>query len=100
LFFSDDVFKSTVLRVSGLKKDIFPKPEVSHKKVKIEVFALDIDFKLGLWVQITPLADFAPKKIKKKQTGSAPRNSKNTYIYIFLKLTLAAMMPLSPHDYV
>ena len=68
--------------VSGAKNDIFPKPEVSHKKVKIDVFALDIDFKLGLWVHITPLTDFAPKKIQ-NQTGSAPRNSKNTNISFF-----------------
>ena len=34
------------LGVSGPKNVIFPKPEVSHKKVKIEVFALDIAFKL------------------------------------------------------
>ena len=66
LFFSRNVFKSTVLGVSGPKNDIFPKPEVSHKKVKIDVFALDIDFKLGLWVHITPLTDFAHKKSKNK----------------------------------
>ena len=41
------VFKYTPLGVSGPKNVIFPKPEVSHKKVKIEVFALDIAFKLG-----------------------------------------------------
>jgi hypothetical protein len=55
----------------------FPKPEASHKKVKIGVFALDIYFKLGLWVHITPLTDYAPKDIQ-NQTGSAPRNSKIT----------------------
>jgi len=82
LFFSGNVFKSTLLGVSGPKNDIFPKPEVSHKKVKIDVFALDIDFKLDLWLHITPLTNFAPKK-KQKQTGSAPRNSKNTYISFF-----------------
>ena len=63
--------------VSGAKNDCFPKPEVSHKKVKIELFALDIDFKLGLWVHITPLTDFATKKIQ-NQIGSAPRNAINT----------------------
>ena len=35
------------LGVSGPKNKIFPKPEVSHKKVKIEVVALDVAFKLG-----------------------------------------------------
>ena len=35
------------LGVSGAKNEIFSKPEVSHKKVKIDVFALDIAFKLG-----------------------------------------------------
>ena len=78
--FSDNVFKSTVLRVSGLKKEIFPKPEVSHKKVKIEVFALDIDFKLGLWVQITPLADFAPKNIK---TPDMHQETRKTHRFLF-----------------
>ena len=34
------------LGVSGPKNKIFPKPEVNHKKVKIDVFALDIAFKL------------------------------------------------------
>ena len=47
LFFSVNVFKYTPLGVSGPKNLIFPKPEVSPKKVKIEVFALDIAFKLG-----------------------------------------------------
>ena len=32
---------------TGPKNKIFPKPEVSHKKLKIEVVALDIAFKLG-----------------------------------------------------
>ena len=70
------------LRVSGPKNKIFPKPEVSHKKVKFDVFALDIDFKLDLWVHITPLTDFASKKIQ-NQTGSAPKNSKNIYFFFF-----------------
>ena len=82
MLFSGNVFKYTPLGVSGAKNDSFPKPEVSHKKVKIDVFALDIDFKLGLWVHITPLTDFAPKKIQ-NQTGSAPRNSKNIYFRFF-----------------
>ena len=47
LFLSVNVFKYTPLGVSGPKNKIFAKPEVSHKKVKIEVFALDIAFKLG-----------------------------------------------------
>ena len=47
LILSVNVFKYTPLGVSGPKNVIFPKPEVSHKKVKIEVFALDIAFKLG-----------------------------------------------------
>ena len=34
------------LGVSGPKNKIFPKPEVNHKKVKIDVFALNIAFKL------------------------------------------------------
>ena len=66
--------------VSGPKK-VFSKPEVSHKKVKIDVFALDIAFKLSLWVHITPLTDFAPKYIINK-TGSTQRSVKNTYISI------------------
>ena len=58
---------SSIYRIGSFlsQKWFFPKPEVSHKKVKIDVFALDIDFKLGLWVHITPLTDLAPKKIQK-----------------------------------
>ena len=77
LFLSVNVFKYTPLRVSGPKNQILPKPEVSHKKVKIDVFTLDIVNKLGLHVLIIPLTDFAPKTIQ-NQTGSTPRNSKNT----------------------
>ena len=47
LILSVNVFKIPPLGVSGPKNKIFPKPEVSHKKVKIEVVALDIAFKLG-----------------------------------------------------
>ena len=47
LIFSVNVFKYTPLGVSGPKNKIFPKPEVNHKKVKIDVFALDIAFKLN-----------------------------------------------------
>ena len=47
LIFSVNVFKYTPLGVSGHKNKIFPKPEVSHKKVKIDVYALDIAFKLN-----------------------------------------------------
>ena len=47
LIISANVFKYTPLGVFGPKNKIFPKPEVSHKKVKIEVVALDIAFKLG-----------------------------------------------------
>ena len=44
---SVNVFKITPpLGVSGPKNKIFSKPEVNHKKVKIDVFALDIAFKL------------------------------------------------------
>ena len=46
LILSINVFKYTPLGVSGPKNKIFPKPEVNHKKVKIDVFALDIVFKL------------------------------------------------------
>ena len=46
LFLSANVFKYTPLGVSGPKNKIFPKPEVSHKKVKIDIVALDIAFKL------------------------------------------------------
>ena len=46
LFLSANVFKYTPLGVSGPKNKIFPKPEVSHKKVKIDILALDIAFKL------------------------------------------------------
>ena len=47
LFLSVNVFKYTPLGVSGPKNKIFPKLEVSHKKVKIDVLALDIAFKPG-----------------------------------------------------
>ena len=40
LFLSVYVFKYTPLGVSIPKNKIFPKPEVNHKKVKIDVFAL------------------------------------------------------------
>jgi len=56
------VFRYTPLGVSVPKNKILPKPEVGNKKVKFEVFDLDIAFKLDLWVQITPLADFATKQ--------------------------------------
>ena len=47
LILSVNVFKiPPPLGVSGRKNKIFPKPEVNHKKVKIDVFALDIAFKL------------------------------------------------------
>ena len=46
LFLSVNVFKIPPLGVSGPKNKIFSKPEVNHKKVKIDVFALDIAFKL------------------------------------------------------
>ena len=45
LILSVNVFKIPPLGVSGPKKDFF-QPEVNHKKVKIDVFALDIAFKL------------------------------------------------------
>ena len=77
------MFKSTLLGVSGPKNDIFPKPEVSHKKVKIDVFALDIDFKLDLWLHITPLTNFAPKKQNKKYRKCTKKLEK--HIYFFLK---------------
>ena len=86
MFLSVNVFKYSLLGVSGPKNEIFPKPEVTHKKVKNYVFALDIALKLDYWVQITPLTDFAPKEIQNK-TRSAPRNAKNTD---FLKKTNSA----------
>ena len=46
LILSVNVFKIPPLGVSGPKNKIFPKPEVNHKKVKIDVFALGIAFKL------------------------------------------------------
>ena len=46
LILSVNVFKIPPLGVFGPKNKIFPKPEVNHKKVKIDVFALDIAFKL------------------------------------------------------
>ena len=45
--------------------------------MKIEVFALEIVFKLRKWVQITPLAVFTHKKIQ-NQNGSTPKNARNT----------------------
>ena len=59
---------------------MFSKPEVNHKKVKIDVSALDIAFKLDYWVQITPLIDFAPKKILKPHQEVHKKTLKNTYI--------------------
>ena len=55
---------------------------MNHKKVKIDVSALDIAFKLDYWVQITPLIDFAPKKIL-NQTGSAQKTPKT---HVFLEI--------------
>ena len=46
LILSINVFKIPPLGVSGPKNKIFPQPEVSNKKVKIDVSALDIAFKL------------------------------------------------------
>ena len=46
VIFLVNVFNYILLGVSGPKIKIFPKPKVSHKKVKIDVFALDIAFKL------------------------------------------------------
>ena len=46
LILSINVFKYTPLGVSGPKNKIFPKPEVNHKKVKIEFSASNIAFKL------------------------------------------------------
>ena len=47
LILSVNVFKIPPLGVSGPKNKIFPKSEVDHKKVKIDVFALDIALKLN-----------------------------------------------------
>ena len=47
LILSVNVFKMPPLGVSGPKNKIFLKPEVDHKKVKIDVFALDIALKLN-----------------------------------------------------
>ena len=46
LILSVYVFQYTPLGVSGPKNQFLAKPEVSHKKVKVEFFALDIAFKL------------------------------------------------------
>ena len=46
LFLSVNVFTYTPLGISGPKNKIFLKPEVIHKKVKIDFFALDIASKL------------------------------------------------------
>ena len=47
LIISVNVFKiPPPLGVSGPKNKIFPKPEVNQKKVKIDVFALDIVYQL------------------------------------------------------
>ena len=50
LIVSVNVFRIPPLGVFGPKNEIFPKPEVIHKKVKIDVFALDIVFKLDFWI--------------------------------------------------
>ena len=46
LILSVNDFEIPPLGVSGPKNKSFSKPEVNHKKVKIDVFALDIAFKL------------------------------------------------------
>ena len=79
------MFKSTLLGVSGPKTDIFPKPEVSHKKVKIDVFALDIDFKLDLWIHITPLANFVPPPKKPKNKPEVHQETRKTHIFLLKK---------------
>ena len=82
MLFSGNVFKYTPLGASGAKNDSFPKPEVSHKKVKIDVFALDIDFKLDLWLHITPLTNFAPKKQKQKYRKCTKKLEKHIDFFI------------------
>ena len=77
---------------------IFPKPEVSHKNVNIDVFALDMAMKLNYWVQITPLTNFAPQKDPKPNRKCTKKLEKQ--IHFLIKKTLAAVMPLSPHNYV
>ena len=47
LIFSVNVFEYTPLGVSGPKNKIFLKPEVTDKELKINIFALNIAFKLG-----------------------------------------------------
>ena len=47
LILSVNVFKYNPLGVPVPKIRFFPKPEVNHKKVKLDVFALDIAFKLN-----------------------------------------------------
>ena len=39
---------------------------MTHKKVNIDVYALDIAFKLNYWVQITPITDFGLKRTETK----------------------------------
>ena len=46
LILSVNDFEIPPLGVSGPKNKSYSKPEVNHKKVKIDVFALDIAFKL------------------------------------------------------
>ena len=60
--------------------------------MKIDVSALDIDFKLDYWVQITPLIDFALKKIL-NQTGSAQETPKT---HVFLEIIPLAVIILLP----
>ena len=38
LFILVNVFKYTPLEVSGPKNKIFPKPEVNHKKVRLDIY--------------------------------------------------------------
>ena len=82
-------------RCSNIPLWEFPSPKIRFypnrklvKKVKIEVFDLDIAFKLDLWVQITPLADFASKKhptLNRKCTKKVETQIRASWQYIITR---------------
>ena len=52
--------------------------------MKIELFALDIVFKLGCLIQITPLIYFASKKIP-NQTGKSKKLAKTHIFFLIIQ---------------
>ena len=74
------------LGVSGPKNEIFAKSKVSHKKSENWRFRFRYSFQTQL---ITPLTDFALKKIVNQDRNAQKRN-----IYLIKLLPLTVIMPL------